>query len=68
MDGPKHEKADWPFDPDAFWRNRSLDEQMAHAKVWTGEESLVIEDFTDEESEALWAARQRVTAISRHRR
>ncbi|HEX2040881.1 MAG TPA: hypothetical protein VHF47_14240 [Acidimicrobiales bacterium] len=56
MDEPKHEKSDWPFDPDAFWRNRSIDEQMASIKPWTGEESFVIEDLTDGESEAFWAA------------
>lgn len=56
MDGPEHEETGWPFDPDAFWRNRSLDEQVAGAKVWTGEDSFVIEDLTDEESEAFWAA------------
>ena len=56
MDGPKHEQAVWPFDTDAIWRNRSLDEQMAGIKPWTGEESFVIEDLTDEESAAFWAA------------
>jgi hypothetical protein len=29
---------------------------MAGAKVWTGEESFVIEDLTDGESDAFWAA------------
>jgi hypothetical protein len=29
---------------------------FANAQLWTGEESFVIEDRTDEESEAFWAA------------
>ena len=62
MDRPGHEEAGWPFDTDAIWRNRSLDEQMAGAKVWTGEESFVIENLTDEESEAFWAALEVLTA------
>lgn len=54
-DATKHEQAKWPFAPDAFWRNRSIEEQMAGVKPWTGEESFVIESLTDEESEAFWA-------------
>lgn len=56
MDGPKHEEAGRPFDTAEIRRNRTLDEQMAGAKVWTGEESFVIADLTDEESEAFWSA------------
>jgi hypothetical protein len=37
-DEPKHEKAEWPFDAKAFWRNRSLDEQMAGVEPLTAEE------------------------------
>ncbi|MDQ1445408.1 MAG: hypothetical protein QOI20_1872 [Acidimicrobiaceae bacterium] len=55
-DATEHELAEWPFDPEAFWRSRTTDEVFANAKPWTGEESFVIEDLTDEESEAFWAA------------
>jgi hypothetical protein len=55
-DATKHEQAEWPFDPEAFWRNRTIEEQMAGVKPLSADESFVIEDLTDEESEAFWAA------------
>ena len=55
-DATKHERAEWPFDPEAFWRNRTIEEQMAGVEPLSADESFVIEDLTDEESEAFWAA------------
>lgn len=56
MNGPEHGPREWPFDARAIWRNRSLDEQMAGVKPLAADESFEIEDLTDEESEAFWAA------------
>ena len=56
MNGLEHGQREWPFDAKAFWRNRSLNEQMAGVKPLTVDESFVIEDLTDEESKAFWAA------------
>jgi hypothetical protein len=55
-DATEHELAEWPFDPQAFWRNRTIEEQMAGVEPLSADESFVIEDLTDEESEAFWAA------------
>ena len=55
-DATEHELAEWPFDPAAVWRSRSTDELFADALPWTGDESFLIDDLTDEESDAFWAA------------
>lgn len=47
---------DWPFDVDEVWKTHSLDELFAGVEPLRADESFVIEDLTDEESEAFWAA------------
>ena len=56
MGATKHERAARPLDHEAFWRNRRIEEQTAGVKPLSADESFVIEDLTDEESEAFWAA------------
>jgi hypothetical protein len=52
----------WPFDPEEFWKAHSTEELFANAKPLRADESFVIEDLTDEESEAGILGRpQRVT-------
>lgn len=46
----------WPFDPGEVWRVHSTNRLFAGAKPLGEEESFVIEDLTDAESEAFWAA------------
>jgi len=55
-DAKEQRLAEWPFDPEKFWHNRTIEEQMAGVKPLSADESFVIEDLTDEESEAFWAA------------
>ena len=55
-DGIKPEPAAWPFDVDEFWREHTTDEVFAGVKPWTGEESFQIDDLTEDESAAFWAA------------
>ena len=46
----------WPFDPDEWKRKHTNEELFANSKPLRADESFVIEDLTDEESERFWAA------------
>ena len=56
MDSTEQPPAGWPIDLDRVRRAPVTDEAFRAAQPWTGNESFVVDDLTDRESEAFWAA------------